>query len=277
MGNAAPMRPRDRVGHWALTLVAILIVAFLVLPILIIFPLSFTSGTLLIYPLPGFSLRWYQDFLTNPFWVNSTRNSIVVAVIVTATATTLGTTAALGALRLSARWRRIVGTVFLVPLIVPLIIVAVASFFFFSQIGLASSMAGLVLAHTALALPFVFIITSATLNGYDRNLTRAAMSLGARPLRTFFTVILPTIWPGLASGAMLAFITSFDEVVVALFLSGPEFRTLPRQLWSGVRESITPTITSAAVVLIIVTVVGMLIAEILRRRATRRNGAPRHD
>ena len=244
-------------------------------PIAVIFPLSFTSGTLLIYPLPGLSLRWYEEFFTSPLWVGATRNSILIAVAATALATCFGTLAALGLHRATFRLKPLVMGFLVAPLVVPVIIAAVAIFYFYAWLGLAGTYAGVVAAHTALALPFVVITVSATLQGFDLNLVRSAASLGASPLRVFFKVTLPLIAPGVVSGALFAFVTSFDELVVVLFLASPEQRTLPRQIWSGVRESISPTITAAAVVLILISIVLMLVVELLRRRSERLRGAAR--
>jgi putative spermidine/putrescine transport system permease protein len=160
-------------------------------------------------------------------------------------------------------------------LAVPVIVAAVAIFYFYAWLGLAGTYVGVIAAHTALALPFVVVTVSATLQGFDANLLRSAASLGASPLRVFHKVTLPLIAPGVVSGALFAFVTSFDELVVVLFLASPEQRTLPRQIWSGVRETISPTITAAAVVLILVSIALMAAVELLRRRGERLRGTPR--
>ena len=267
--------PVERVFYYGVRVATGLAIAFLITPIAVIVPLSFTSGTLLIYPLPGFSLRWYADFLTSPLWTAATRNSLVIAVAVTALATALGTLAALGLHRATFRGKPLVMGILVAPLAVPIIITAVAVFYFYAWLGLAGTYAGIVLAHTALALPFVVVTVSATLQGFDQNLVRSAASLGASPLIVFRRVVLPLIAPGVVSGALFAFVTSFDELVVVLFLASPEQRTLPRQIWSGVRESINPTITAAAVVLILISIALMAMVELLRRRGERLRGAAR--
>jgi putative spermidine/putrescine transport system permease protein len=251
----------------ALRVLAGLALGFLVLPLLVIVPLSFTSGTLLTYPLPGLSLRWYAEFFTSPLWTVPLQNSLLIAVATTALATTLGTLAALGLARSTSRFKPVLMGLFAAPLVVPVIITAVALFYFYARLGLAGSYLALILAHTSLALPFVIVTVAATLQGFDQNLVRAASSLGASPLRTFFVVTLPLILPGICSGAVFAFITSFDDIVVALFVGSPDRRTLPRQIFSGVRESISPTITAAAVILILVSIATMVVVEALRRRA----------
>jgi putative spermidine/putrescine transport system permease protein len=221
------------------------------------------------------SLRWYDDFFNNRLWVNATWNSIRIALPVTAIATALGTLTALGLARGEFRGKSVVLAVLLAPIVTPIIIYAVAVFFFFAGIGIAGTFVSLVLAHVALALPFVIVTVLATLQGFDRTLIAAAAACGASPWKAFRHVMLPLILPGVLSGMILAFVTSFDEVVVVIFLSGPEMRTLPRQIWSGVREEVTPTISAAAVVLVVVSMVLMLLVELLRRRSERlRAGVP---
>jgi len=246
-----------------------LVLAFLVLPMFVIVPLSFTAGAALMYPLPGWSLRWYQDFLFNPLWTGALHNSLVIGAATTVLASTLGTAAALGLGASRSPLKRLLFGLLVTPMVVPIVVTAVALFYFFSAFGLSGTLAGMVLGHTVIATPFVFITVSATLQGLDRNLTRAAAILGAPPLAVLRRVTLPLIWPGLLSGALFAFAASFDELVIALFLASPELRTLPRQIFSGVSESISPTIAAAAVVLVIVSTGLMMIVELLRRRSQR--------
>jgi putative spermidine/putrescine transport system permease protein len=259
----------ERAAYAAVRVSSLVIIVFLVAPILVIFPLSFTSGDFLSYPLPGLSLRWYQDFFTSPVWLNAAKTSFLLAGCTTVLATALGTPAALGLSRPDFRYRAVVTGVIITPMIVPIIIVAVATFFFYARLGLAGTFVGLVLAHTALALPFVVIPVTATLQGFDQTLVRAAFASGARPMAAFWLVTCPLILPGIVTGMIFAFITSFDEIVVVIFLGSPELRTLPRQIWSGVKETISPTITVAAVVLVLASVSLMIIVEILRRRSAR--------
>jgi putative spermidine/putrescine transport system permease protein len=246
-----------------------LVFVFLVTPLFVIVPLSFTSVSVLIYPLPGFSLRWYADFFNNPLWTLAVRNSLLLAITTSLLATTLGTAAALGLTASRSRFKPLIFGLLVSPIVVPVVITAVAAFYFFSALGIAGSFTGLVLGHTILATPFVIVTVSATLQGFDRNIIRAAASLGAPPLLVLRRVIAPLIWPGLMTGALFAFATSFDELVMALFLASPELRTLPRQIFSGVSESISPTIAAAAVVLVAVSTGLMLVVELLRRRAER--------
>lgn len=250
-----------------------LVLLFLVAPIFAIMPLSISSGSLLTYPLPGLSSRWYQSVLTSGRWLSALRNSFIVGTVSMILATVLGTVAALGLNRARVPMRPLIMAVLLSPMIVPTVITAVGVYFFFAPLGLTNSYSGLILAHTALGAPFVVITVNATLQGFDVNLTRASASLGAGPIRSFFRVILPLILPGVASGMVFAFATSFDEVVVALMLAGPDQRTLPREMFMGIREQISPEITAIATMLIVFAAALLLAMEILRRRVQRLRGA----
>ncbi len=273
MSNShAPRTTIQRIG-WGTTVVsATLVFFFLMAPILAIVPLSFSSSTYLTYPLPGLSLRWYEDFLASDKWMLSLKNSLIIGVSATILAMTLGTLAALGLAQWKSRFKPLVLALVLSPMVVPVVIAAVGLYFFFAPLGLTGNYAGLILAHTALATPFVVITVSATLQSFDMNLARAAASLGAPPLLVFRKVILPLILPGMASGALFAFATSFDEVVIVLFMAGPEQRTLPREMFSGIRENISPTITAVAVILTLISVFLLSTLEWLRRRSERLQG-----
>jgi putative spermidine/putrescine transport system permease protein len=249
-----------------------LVLLFLIAPILAIIPLSFNSEPYFSYPLPGLSLKWYRDFFGNERWTGALFLSVKLAVTVTLVATILGTLAALGLARTRLPGRTIILSVLLLPMIVPVIIVAVAVFMAFGYFGLIGTFTGLALAHIALATPFVVITVTSTLTNFDWSLQRAAQGLGAPPFFTFRTVILPLILPGVISGALFAFVTSFDEVVVALFLSSAEQRTLPKQMFSGIREMISPTITAAATIQVVFSVCLLIGAELLRRRSERLRG-----
>ncbi len=264
--------PSERIGLTAVRIAAYVILAALVLPMFVVLPLSFTSGSLLIYPLPGLSLRWYEEFFTDPLWVRATRNSVLVAIPTTILATALGTAAALGIVRLRSRLAPVLVGILVTPLIVPVIVFAVAAFYFYARLGIAGTYLALIAGHTVLAVPFVVVTVLATLQGFDSNLARAASSLGAPPWLAFRRVTLPLILPGVISGALFAFVTSFDELIVTIFLANPQHRTLPRQLWSGVQETINPPITAAAIVLMLVSVLAMLAVELLRRRSARLRG-----
>lgn len=264
--------PFERAVHLGARLFTALVMAFLVVPIIVVFPLSFTAGQLLIFPLPGWSLQWYEDFFTNSLWTGALLNSVVIGLAATVLATILGTAAALGLHGSRFRLKPYVMGLLCAPLAVPIVITAVASFYFLATLGLVGTYAGLVLIHTVLALPFVVVTVTATLQGFDTNLARAAASLGAPPRHAFRTVTLPLIFPGVLSGALFAFVTSFDELVVVLFLASPQQRTLPRQIFSGVSENVSPTIVAAAVVLAVVSMALMAVMEWLRRRGERLRG-----
>jgi putative spermidine/putrescine transport system permease protein len=264
--------PAERLWHCALWGFCLLVLAYLILPILIIVPLSLSSATFLTFPLPGLSLRWYQELFTSAPWQLSLRNSLIVASAVTVLASALGTLAALGLAQARLPGHGLLMALIVSPMIVPLVIVAVGVYFAYAPFGLTGSLLGLTLAHTALAVPFVVITVSATLTGFDPNQARAGASLGASPVRVFFRITLPLILPGVISGALFAFITSFDEVVVALFLTGPAERTLPRQMFNGIRENISPVIAAAATLLILLSVLLLATLELLRRRNERLRG-----
>ncbi len=199
-------------------------------------------------------------------------NSLFIAVFATIAASTLGTLAALGLSRQHMPYRKLIMAFMISPLIVPLIITASGMFLFFAKFQLVATFTGLIIAHTVLGMPFVVITVTATLVGFDQSLTRAAASLGGTPLRTFFKVQMPLILPGVISGGLFAFITSFDEVVVVLFMGGVEQLTLPRQMWSGIRQEISPTILSAATILVVFSILLLASVELLRRRNERLRG-----
>ena len=243
------------------------VLLFLVLPILVIVPLSFNSGTFLIYPMQGFSMRWYEDFFGSAGWMRALKNSMIIAPAATILAMILGTLAAIGLTRSDFRGKALVMSLLISPMVVPVVIVGVASYLFFAPLGLANGYLSLIVVHAVLGVPFVIITVSATLQGFNYNLVRAAASLGASPITAFRRVTLPLIAPGVISGALFAFATSFDEVVVTLFLAGPEQVTLPRQMFSGIRENLSPTIAAAATLLIGFSILLLLTLEWLRGRS----------
>ncbi|MGY4230151.1 putative spermidine/putrescine transport system permease protein [Bradyrhizobium sp. USDA 4503] len=272
MAASAYASPLEKGWHYLHRLICGAVLLFLIAPILAIIPLSFNSVPFFSYPMPGLSLRWYEEFFLTERWQGALDNSIFVAMSVTLLSTTLGTLAALGLSRPNFPWRTAIMSLLVTPMIVPVVITAVAVYFFYADIGLLNSYTGLILAHTTLATPFVVITVTATLTGFDHSLTRAAAGLGAPPITVFFKVILPLILPGMTSGALFAFVTSFDEVVVALFVASAEQRTLPRAMFSGIREDVNPTITAAATVLILFSIIMLTTVELLRRRSVRLRG-----
>ena len=247
--------------------------AFLMLPILAIVPLSFTSGAELVYPVPGFSLRWYDDFFSRPEWLGSIRNSLVVGLGASLLATLIGTAVALGLRRLPRRVQTLAGALILLPMTIPIVVVAVALFFFYAFVGLGGTFTGLILSHTTIALPFVFISVRASLAGLNPDFLRAAANLGAPPFRAFRRVLLPLIMPGVVTGGLFAFATSLDDVVVAMFVAGPDQLTLPRQMFAGVRENISPTILAAATLLVLLSVLLMVATNLLSSRSRRYQAA----
>jgi putative spermidine/putrescine transport system permease protein len=249
-----------------------LVLLFLITPILVIMPLSLNSEPYFSYPMPGLSLQWYRDFFTNQRWTGALLLSVKLAVTAAVFSTVLGTMASLGLARTRLPLRSLIIGVLLLPMIVPAIVVAVAVFMSFGYFGLVGTFAGLAIAHTALGTPFVVITVTATLRSFDWTLQRAGQGLGATPLFTFRKVILPLILPGVVTGAIFAFVISFDEVIVALFLSSAEQRTLPKQMFSGIREMISPTITAAATIQVVLSICLLVGFELLRRRLERLRG-----
>ncbi len=258
--------PLNRLGWWALRLGSVALLVFLLLPILVIVPLSFSASSFLAYPMPGWSLQWYQNLFSAPEWARAARNSFIVAPVATLIATTLGTLAAVGLARVQFPGKGLLMAVLIAPMVVPIVVVGVATYLFFAPLGLADSYAGLIMVHAALGAPFVLTTVLATLQGFNANLVRASASLGASPLTTFWRVTLPVIAPGVISGALFAFAISFDEVVVTLFLAGPTQVTLPRQMFTGIRENINPTIAAVATLLTLFTTGLMLALEWIRGR-----------
>ncbi|PMR68342.1 ABC transporter permease [Halomonas heilongjiangensis] len=269
----------ERLWHYVFLGLCALVFLFLVGPLLIIIPLSFNaqpyftfSQEMLTFDPAGYSLRWYEDFFTSRAWLGAIKNSFIIGIASTILATVLGTIAALGLSSRHMPARGVIMALLISPMIVPLIISAAAMFFFFSKVNLAQTYLGVILAHTALGIPFVVITVTATLSSFDTTLIRAAHSLGANPTRTFFKVVLPLVTPGVVSGALFAFITSFDEVVVVLFIAGPGQRTMPIQMWSGIREQISPTILAVATLLVLLSMLLLTTLELLRRRGERLRG-----
>ena len=269
----------ERTWYYVFRIICGLILFFLIAPIVVLVPLSFnaepyftfTQGMLTLDP-DAFSTRWYQDTITNPQWIHSIKNSVIIGFFATIFATFFGTLAAWGLSRPQTPFRVPLMGLLISPMIVPLIITAAGMFFFYSKVGLAQTYPGLILAHTALGIPFVVITVTATLMGFDHDLIRASASLGANPLTTFRKVVMPLITPGVISGALFALMTSFDEIVVVIFLAGFEQRTIPKQMWVGIREQISPTILAVATILITVAVLLLTTVELLRRRSERLRG-----
>ena len=273
-----------RIWHYTYLTFCGLVFFFLIAPLFVILPLSFNaeqyihfSSKMLALDPEGFSLRWYEDMIygtKNP-WGLATKNSLVIAFFATIGSTILGTVAALGLSSRHMPYKAAFMALLISPMIVPLIISGTAIFFFMAKVGLAATHTGIVLSHIILGTPFVVITVTATLSGFDHSVTRAAASLGSNPVNTFMKITLPLIMPGVISGALFAFVTSFDEVVVVLFLAGLENTTIPIQMWVGLREQLSPTIMAVATCLIVMSTLILVSAELLRRRSERLRGINR--
>ena len=273
-----------RIWHYTYLYFCCLVFFFLIAPLYVILPLSFNaeqyihfSAKMFSLDPEGFSLRWYEDMIygtKNP-WGLATKNSLIIAFFATIGSTLLGTVAALGLSSRHMPYKAAFMALLISPMIVPLIISGTAIFFFMAKVGLAATHTGIIIAHIILGTPFVVITVTATLTGFDHSVTRAAASLGSNPVHTFRKITLPLIMPGVISGALFAFVTSFDEVIVVLFLAGLENTTIPIQMWVGLREQLSPTILAVATCLIVMSTLILVSAELLRRRSERLRGINR--
>jgi putative spermidine/putrescine transport system permease protein len=255
-----------------LKLFAGLVAAWLVVPILIILPLSFNGQASFRFPPESWSFRWYDNLFSSPEWRDAIVNSFQVALLVVVCATVLGTLCALGLDRGKIPGKGIVQALVLSPMIVPLVVIAVGVYAVFLPWQLVGTTLGFVVAHTALAIPFVVVSVLTSLRGFDRSLEQAAASLGASPITTFFRVTLPLIAPGLLAGAVLAFVTSFDEVVVALFVASPEKRTVPVQMFDTL-QNVDPTVAAASTLVLGATTAVVLVAVLFNRNLREGGGA----
>ncbi len=231
------------------------VILFLIFPIFIILPISFSSARYLTFPPPGFSLQWYINFFNRPDWMMAIWLSTKIAVIVMCIATPLGTLAALGIDRGKFIGRNFLYAFFVSPLIMPLVSVALASYFLLAKFKLIGTQIGLALVHSVIALPIVIIIVLNTLKNFNTDLEKASMVLGANRIRTFFKITFPLIKTGILSAAFFAFLASFDELIIALFVGGTKVVTLPRRMWQGLRMEIDPTIAAVATILVTISVV----------------------
>lgn len=264
MGNARGFT----LQHTVIYSIAVLVCVYLVLPSLIVVPMSFNADDFIRFPPRGFSLRWYEAYFTREDWWGATLVSVTVAVIVTLLATALGVLAAYGLVRGRMPFRSVVILLLLLPMIVPSIVTALGLYGFFAPLGLVGTIPGLVLAHTVLALPFTVINAAAVMQRMDWRVEQAARSLGASATKAFFLVTLPLLRPGILAGAAFAFITSFDEVVVARFITGTRMVTLPVRMWNGLQFELNPVVASASTLLLMLSVLGAGIAFMLRGRKT---------
>ena len=284
------LTPGQVLWHYAFRVICGLIFFFLIAPIVVVMPLSFNAQDfftftpeMLRFDPDGYSLKHYRDFFTNYEWQRSFQNSIIIAPIATLISVALGTLAAIGLSQSHVPFKRAIMAILISPMIVPLIISATGMFFFYATVGnfledtlgMGKNFVGyvkVVLAHAALGIPFVIITVTATLVGFDNSLTRAAANMGANPVTTFFRIQMPLILPGVISGGLFAFITSFDEVVVVMFVGSASQKTLPWQMFTGLREQISPTILAVATILVGISIALLVSLELLRRRSERLRG-----
>ena len=284
------LSPGQVLWHYTFRVICGIIFTFLITPILVVMPLSFNAQDfftftpeMLQFDPEGYSLKHYKDFFTNNEWQRSFKNSLLIAPVATLVSVSLGTLAAIGLSQSHVPFKRAITAILISPMIVPLIISATGMFFFYShvgnfledRIGLDKNFVGyvkVILAHSVLGIPFVIITVTATLVGFDSSLTRAAANMGADPVRTFFKIQMPLILPGVISGGLFAFITSFDEVVVVMFVGSTNQKTLPWQMFTGLREQISPTILAVATILVAISIALLVTLELLRRRSERLRG-----
>jgi len=284
------LSPGQVLWHYTFRIICGIIFTFLITPILVVMPLSFNAQDfftftpeMLQFDPEGYSLKHYKDFFTNNEWQRSFKNSLLIAPVATLVSVCLGTLAAIGLSQSHVPFKRAITAILISPMIVPLIISATGMFFFYShvgnfledRIGLDKNFVGyvkVILAHSVLGIPFVIITVTATLVGFDSSLTRAAANMGADPVRTFFKIQMPLILPGVISGGLFAFITSFDEVVVVMFVGSTNQKTLPWQMFTGLREQISPTILAVATILVAISIALLVTLELLRRRSERLRG-----
>ena len=284
------LSPGQVLWHYTFRVICGIIFTFLITPILVVMPLSFNAQDfftftpeMLQFDPEGYSLKHYKDFFTNNEWQRSFKNSLLIAPVATLVSVSLGTLAAVGLSQSHVPFKRAITAILISPMIVPLIISATGMFFFYShvgnfledRIGLDKNFVGyvkVILAHSVLGIPFVIITVTATLVGFDNSLTRAAANMGADPVKTFFKIQMPLILPGVISGGLFAFITSFDEVVVVMFVGSTNQKTLPWQMFTGLREQISPTILAVATILVAISIALLVTLELLRRRSERLRG-----
>ena len=269
----------EKIWHYTYLLICAAIFIFLIAPILTIIPLSFNAEPyftfttkMLHFDPAGYSLRWYHNLFNSQEWMSSIRNSFFIAISSTIISTTLGTVAAVGLSRRQMPARAFITAILISPMVVPLIVTGAALFSFYARLNLTSTFFAIIMSHVVLGTPFVIITVTAAMSGFDQSLIRAAQNLGANQVTTFFKVILPLLLPGVISGALFAFMTSLDEVVVVIFLAGPAQTPMTVRMFSGLRENISPTILAIATILVLISVVLLTSLELLRRRSERMRG-----
>ena len=259
------MTERAGPGEWAFRAACVIILVFLMLPTLLVIPMSLSPSDYLRLPPSGLSLRWYQAFLSDPDWMDATLFSVEVAACTMVAATLIGAAASVALVRGRFYGRAVVGALLLAPLIVPHIVVAIAIYLQFAPLGLAGTLPGFVLAHTVLAAPYVVLVVSAALQRVPPSLELAGLNLGGGRLRCFLEITLPLILPALLAGALFAFLASFDEAVVSFFLSGVEHKTITRKLFEDIEFNLSPVIAAASTLFVIATVSLMALGDAGKR------------
>ncbi|MEO9338510.1 ABC transporter permease [Mesorhizobium sp. SB112] len=250
---------------WALLFITALVAAFLILPIIFIAALSFGSSQWLIFPPPGWTFKWYRDLFADPRWLEAAWTSFRIAIMVTVLSVVIGLIASFGLVRGRFRGREALRALFMTPMILPVVVLAVALYAFFLKIGLNGTTVGFVMAHLVLALPFSILALTGALEGFDRSIEDAAVLCGASPLEAKLRITLPSISHGLFSAAIFSFLTSWDEVVLAIFMASPTLQTLPVKIWATLRQDLTPVIAAASTLLIAVTILLMLLVAAVRK------------
>jgi ABC-type spermidine/putrescine transport system permease subunit II len=248
-----------------------LVLVFMIMPNFVVFPISFSSATYLDFPPKQLSLRWYNDYFSRAEWVSATITSFEVAIVVTFTAVILGSLAAYGIVRGQFPGKNFINSLIIAPMVAPILVTAVAIYMFFSKLGLTGSLAGFIIAHTVLATPFVVIVMTASLRGVNIELEQAAMNLGANRFTTLRRIVFPLALPGMISSGLFAFLISFDELIIAIFISSPTITTLPKKLWDGIRTEINPTIAAISTMLITLSVIVLLVVALVRRHFENRS------
>ena len=270
MRTSPPSSWAARIGRFSFRAYCALVLLFLAAPVVIVVPLAFSSADFLRFPPPSYSLRWFNNFLSRRDWMEAAANSFKIGFLTAGLATVLGTAAAYGLVRGRSRRKEALYAFFISPMIVPNIVFALALYYLFSRLRMVGNMWSLVLGHTVLALPPVIIVLSASLQSVDYALEQAAMIHGARRLRAFFEVTLPLILPGMVTAALFAFLVSFDDLLIALFLSGSRAVTLPKRMWDGVRLEIDPTVAAVALLVMLLPTVILVMTALLRKHAVGR-------
>ena len=253
--------------RWGLVATTVAVACFLLLPIIFIAALSFGSSQWLIFPPPGWTLRWYQELLADPRWLESAWISLKIALVVSVLSVLVGTVASFGLVRGSFPGRGALKAFFLTPMILPVVVLAVALYAFFLRVGLNGTVVGFVIAHLVVALPFSILAIGGALEGFDKSIEDAAVLCGARPLEAALRVTVPAIANGLFSAAVFSFLASWDEVVVAIFMASPTLQTLPVKIWTTLRQDLTPVVAAASTVLIVFTLALMLVVALVRKVA----------